>query len=93
MDKQKWNSSQSIIVIAIIFLIFIYISVDLASTKPQIKKDIDDVKKEYLDLSGFLDKKIPEIDSTLKIQAKQISKQSEDIGSLNSKVKGITKQP
>jgi len=90
MDRRNWKSPQAIIIIAIIVVIFLYIGIDMAKTKPQIKRDIVEVKKEYLELSGFLDKKIPEIDSTLRIQADQISKQSEDINSLNSKVKTIT---
>jgi cob(I)alamin adenosyltransferase len=77
---------------SIVLLIFLYIVIDVVKTKPEIKRDIIEVKKEYLELSGFLDTKIPEIDSTLRIQSEQISKQSEDINSLNSKVKTITKE-
>lgn len=90
MDRKKWTSPQALIVIAIIVLIFTYIGIDVAKTKPQIKSDLQEVKSEYIHLSGYLDKKIPEIDSTLRIQAVQISKQSEDINSLNSQVKTIT---
>jgi len=92
MDRKKWKSPQSIIIMSIILLLFLYIGIDVIKTKPEIKNDIREVKKEYLELSGFLDKKIPEIDSTLRIQSLQISKQSEDINSLNSKVKTITKE-
>ncbi|HPI82730.1 MAG TPA: hypothetical protein PK122_05885 [Candidatus Paceibacterota bacterium] len=90
MDRKKWKSPQALIVIALVFLIFLYIGIDMAKVKPEIKRDLQEVKKEYTELSSFLDRKIPEIDSTLRIQATQISRQGEDIDSLNSKVSSLT---
>lgn len=90
MDRKKWKSPQAIIVMSLIFLIFLYIGIDLAKVKPKIRKDFKEVKREYTELSGFLDRKIPEIDSTLRIQATQITRQGEGIDSLNSKVKLLT---
>jgi len=92
MEKQKWYSPQSIIVIALILLIFIYIGVDVTKTKPRIQSDIDSVKVQYKELSTFLDAKIPEIDSTLKIQAGQISTQRDDINELSKKLKELSKE-
>jgi uncharacterized protein YoxC len=90
MERKKWFSSQSLIIIAIILLIFSYIGVDVIKTKPKIKSDIDSIKVQYKELSTYLDDKIPEIDSTLRIQATQISSQSEDIEELNNKLKNIS---
>jgi len=90
MDRKKWKSPQALIVMALIFLIFLYIGIDMGKVKPEIKRDLKEVKKEYTELSGFLDRKIPEIDSILRIQATQIPRQGEDIDSLNSKVNSIT---
>lgn len=87
--KKKWTSPQSLIIIAIVLLIFTYIGIDLGQTKPQIRKNLKEVKQEYVELSNFLDKKVPEIDSTLKIQAKQISNQGKDINFLNDRVKNL----
>lgn len=90
MDSRKnWKSPQAIIVMALILLIFLYMGIDMARTKPQIKSDLKEVKAEYVELSGFLDKKLPEIDSTLRIQADQISNQGAQIDSLNQTVKKI----
>lgn len=87
--RKKWLSSQSLIIMAIILLIFAYIGIDMMQIKPQIKKDLNEVKQEYVELSNFLDKKVPEIDSTLRIQAEQISSQGNDINFLNEKVKNL----
>lgn len=88
-SRKKWKSPQAIIVMALILLIFSYIGIDMAKTKPQIKADLKEVKAEYVELSGFLDQKLPEIDSTLRIQADQISNQGAQIDSLNQTVKKI----
>jgi hypothetical protein len=88
--KSKWQNPQSIIITLIIILIFSYISIDIIRTKPQIKENINEVRKEYRQLSGFLDKKIPEIDSTLKHQADQISKQGKDLDILNYRIERIS---
>lgn len=87
--KKKWTSPQSLLILAIVLLIFVYIGIDMTKVKPSIKTDLKEVKKEYVELSTFLDRKIPEIDSTLRIQAEQISSQSEDINALNEKVSGL----
>lgn len=87
--RKNWASSQSLIIMAVILLIFVYIGIDMGQTKPRIKNDLKEVKKEYVELSTFLDKKVPEIDSTLRIQAKQISSQGEDINFLNDKLKDL----
>jgi hypothetical protein len=81
--ENKWKTPQSIITIMIILLIFVYIAIDSFSTKPKIKKDLNEVKVQYKELSTFLDKKIPEIDSTFVEHAKQINEQKEQIGELN----------
>ena len=92
MDKKKkWSSPQAIIVMVIILLIFAYIGIDVSKTKPQIKSDLKEIKAEYSELSGYLGTKLPEIDSTLKIQAEQISEQSNDINALNATVKFLAK--
>jgi len=85
-NKKKWTSPQSIIIMAIVLLIFVYIGFDMTKTKPAIQADIKEIKSEYVELSQFLDKKIPEFDSTLRVQAEQISNQGKDINSLNEKV-------
>lgn len=89
-SKKKWASPQALIVIAIVLLIFVYIGIDMAKTKPAIKADIKEVKENYIELSGFLDEKLPEIDSTLEIQAQQIAKQGGDIGILNYRLQNMS---
>lgn len=91
-NKKKWTSPQALIIIGIVLLIFAYIGVDVIKTKPSIKADLKEVKKEYVELSQYLSEKIPEIDSTLKIQAIQISSQSKDINSLIDQVQGIASE-
>ena len=90
--KKKWGSPQALIVMAIILLIFVYIGIDMTKTKPAIKSDLKEIKQEYVELSGFLDQKIPEIDSTLRIQASQISEQSQSINVLNDRVGDLSKE-
>lgn len=85
-SRKKWSSPQAIIVMAIILLIFVYIGIDMAKTNPAIKADIKEVKESYVELSDYLGEKLPEIDSTLKIQAQQLSKQGSDITVLNERV-------
>jgi len=87
--KRKWASPQAIIIITIILLIFAYITVDITQIKPEIRNDMDSLKNEYVELSNFLDVKIPEIDSTLIIQAGQISNQGEEINTLSEEVKKL----
>jgi len=86
-NRKKWTSIQSITIITIILLIFVYIGFDLVKFKPQIKEDLKKIKKEYVEL---LDERIPEIDSILEVQTKQISSQSLDINNLRNKVKNLT---
>ena len=87
MDKKKkWSSPQAIIVMALILLIFAYIGFDVVKTKPAIKADIEVIKTDYKELSGFLETKMPIIDSTLEKQADQINQQSIDIAELNGAV-------
>lgn len=90
--KKKWTSPQALIIMAIVLLIFAYIAVDMTRAKPSIKADIKEVKKEYVELSSFLDNKIPEIDSTLRVQAEQISSQSADINVLNERVSELASE-
>jgi cob(I)alamin adenosyltransferase len=90
MEIKKWKSPQAIIIIAIIVLIFTYIGIDLGMTRPDMRRDIQEIKTEYRDLSAFLNEKIPEIDSTLRIQAEQISVQSQDIDALNNRVQNLS---
>jgi len=80
--EKKWKNPQSIIVIAIIAIIFCYIFVDLFLNKPQMNNDIKELKSQYNELSIFLDKKIPEIDSTFSIQSKQLQEQKQQMDSL-----------
>jgi hypothetical protein len=79
MEKSKWKTPQSFVVIAIIVVIFAYIAVDALVSKPQIKNDLKEVKGQYVELSTFLDEKIPEIDSTFREHAGQIQQQKSQI--------------
>ena len=93
MERKKWTSPQAIIVMAIIVLLFLYIGIDIAKTKPSIKADIKEVKKDYTELSEFLDQKLPEIDSTLELQAEQLTQQGADITVLNERVSKLATTP
>ena len=79
MEKKKWFSSQAIIVMTIIAVIFIYIAVDVFYTKPQMNKALIEVKGQYVELADYLDEKIPEIDSTFREHATQIETQRQEI--------------
>lgn len=85
-SKKKWGSAQSIIIMAIILLIFAYIGYDAIKVKPRMRTELQEVRIQYDSLSTFLDKKIPEIDSTLEVQSNQISRQGQEINMLNSRV-------
>ena len=89
MERKKWTSPQALIVMAIVVLLFLYIGIDIAKTKPAIKADIQEVKQDYTELSDFLDRKLPEIDSTLEIQAQQLTQQGADITVLNQRVSDL----
>jgi len=92
MEKKKWRSPQSIIVIAIIVVIFTYIGLDFFLTKPQIKNDLIEVKGQYVELSTFLDAKIPEIDSTFRDHAEQINQQKGQITVLQSTLSDLKEE-
>jgi hypothetical protein len=87
--EKKWKSPQSIIVTLLILLIFSYMVIDFTLTKPKIEKEIKDVKHQYIQLSDFLNKKIPEIDSTFKIHAGQIKQQKQEMDTLKIKLDRI----
>ena len=87
--KRKWGNPQALIIIAIIIVLFLYIGVDSFKTTPVIRAQVDSVKVEYKNLSKFLDKKMPEIDSTLILQASQIKKQTTEIEGLRSSINKI----
>lgn len=89
-NKKKWGNPQAILIMAIIFVLFLYMGIDSFKTNPEIRVQVDSVKTEYRQLSKFLDKKIPEIDSTLKIQASQINVQTQDIESLKNSISKVT---
>jgi len=90
--KARWSSPQSIIIIAIIVLVMTYIAVDAFKTKPYIKQEVENVKVQYKELSNYLDQKIPEIDSALKIQEVKIVQQGEDIQDLKSSIVDLGKK-
>ncbi|NMC60446.1 MAG: hypothetical protein GYA51_13835 [Candidatus Methanofastidiosa archaeon] len=91
METKKWKSAQAYIIVAIILTIFVYIGVDAFSTKPQIRKDLSDVKGQYKELSNFLEIKIPEIDSTFKLQADQIKEQKTQMSELEQTIDKLSK--
>jgi hypothetical protein len=91
MKKKTWASSQVAIVIIIILLIISYIFVDLFITKPELKKEMTDVKIQYNELSTFLDKKIPEIDSTFRLQSTQIDATKKEMVTLKETFKELEK--
>lgn len=91
MENKKWKSAQAYIIVLIILTIFVYIGVDFFATKPQIKKDLTEVKGQYKELSNFLEVKIPEIDSTFKLQATQINEQKTQMTELEQTIDKLTK--
>ena len=80
--KAKWSSPQSLIIALIVVLILAYIAVDAFKTKPYIKQEVEMVKMQYDSLSNYLNEKLPEIDSTLKVHSNKILQQSSDIEGL-----------
>lgn len=90
IKKNKWRNHQALIILAIIVVLLFYIGIDSFKTNPAIKHQVDSVKIEYKGLSKFLDKKIPEIDSTLKKQAIQINKQTTEIEGLKTSITKAT---
>ena len=89
--KAKRFSPQSLIIAIIIVLIMAYMAVDAFKTKPYIKQEVENVKIQYKELSVYLDKKIPEIDSTLKDQGGKIIDQTKDIEDLKTSINQIGK--
>jgi len=89
--EKKWKNPQAYIIVTIILLIFVYIGIDAFKTKPQIQKNLTEVQGQYVDLSNFLDKKIPQIDSTFKEQAKQINEQKIQMTELEQSLNTIVK--
>lgn len=89
--KAKWSSPQSLLISIIIVLIIVYIGLDAFKTKPQIRQEVEKVKIQYTELSKYLDKKIPEIDSTLKDQSGKIIEQTIDIDSLKYSIGKLQK--
>ena len=92
MEKKKWSSPQAIIVMILIVVIFAYIGVDALLTKPQIKRDLVEVKGQYVELSVFLDNKVPEIDSTFQEHAEQIKEQKGQITVLQETFSGLKEE-
>ena len=84
--KAKWTSPQSLIIALIVVLIMAYIGYDAFKTKPQIKQEVELVKYQYNSLSKYLNKKLPEIDSTLKEHGNKIIQQTTDIEGLKTSI-------
>jgi hypothetical protein len=92
MDKNKrWSNIQSIIIIAIIAVMMAYMCIDFFVTTPNVKKRVDAVTVQYHQLHKYLDAKIPEIDSTIKVQSKQLNTQSNEIQGLKTTISSISK--
>ncbi len=89
MEKKKWKSPQAIIVLTLIVLIFIYIGFDIISTKPKLKKDITNVKNQYVELSSYIEMKIPQIDSTFREHADQIEQTKTSMNDLRLSFNGL----
>jgi len=89
--KAKWISLQSLTIILIVVLIMAYISVDAFKTKPYIKQEVELVKIQYDSLSKYLNKKLPEIDSTLKEHSTKIIEQTTDIEGLKISIDKLAK--
>lgn len=84
--KAKWSSPQSLIIAIIIVLVMTYIAIDAFKTKPYIKQEVEMVKMQYDSLSKYLNKKLPEIDSTLKVHSNKIIQQTTDIEGLKTSI-------
>jgi hypothetical protein len=82
--NSSWSSTQALIILALIALIFAYITIDVTLIKPQISRDVKDVRKKYIELSTFLNKKMPQIDSTFKIQTSQLKQQKAALDTLKT---------
>jgi hypothetical protein len=75
MDKfdkyKKYIKLPSLIIIVIVILIMSYICYDFFIYSPKYRHKIDNITEEVNKLKKYLDKKIPEIDSTINITNKQ----------------------
>lgn len=89
MAPKKWKSPQALIVLALIVLIFVYIGYDALSAKPKLEKDIVEVKNQYVELSSYIEAKIPEIDSTFKEHAEQIEQTKLSMNDLRKTFNGF----
>ena len=89
--KNKWGSFQAIFVIAVIVIIFSYIFIDILHTNPQFKSEMKNIKKQYVELSCFLDKKVPVIDSTFKEHTLQINEIKESQSDIQKTQNAISK--
>ena len=87
--KSKWSSPQSLIISLIIVLVMAYIAVDAFQTKPFIQQEVQAVKMQYDSLSNYLNRKLPEIDSTLKVHGNKIIEQTTDIEGLKTSISKI----
>lgn len=88
MKKKKWASTQSIIIISIIFLIISYIAFDIFIAKPEIKQELKQVELKY----EKLDEKLVEIDSTFKKHSIQMTQQKEQINTLENTFKDLSEK-
>jgi len=89
--NNRWLSPQSLLVASIISLLFVYMIFDAFLQMPRYNDKVDEVKRKYDTLSTYLDRKIPEIDSTLNIHSIQIKKQSIQIDELNRSLDSLIK--
>ena len=80
--KEKKFTGIIMIVIAIILLS--YTALDAFKIRPGIKKQVEHVSYEFVQLKTYLDTKIPEIDSVLIIHTRQIEEQNSQLKELNT---------
>ena len=81
-DK-SWKSLQSMLLIAIIVLIFTYIGYDAFSFRPRISSEITSIKEDYDNLIKY---KLPKIDSTLQDHIKTLQLQTDTLNKLNQNI-------
>ena len=81
--NKSWKSFQSILVIFIIILIFVYIGFDALIFRPKITNEITSIKTKY---ERLIEYKIPEIDSTLKNHTITLEDQTQKLNDLNKEL-------
>jgi hypothetical protein len=81
--NKSWKSFQSILIISIIVLIFIYIGYDAMIFRPSVNNEIISIKSNYEKLVRY---KIPEIDSTLKNHTITLEDQTTQLKKLNKDI-------